>query len=88
MSTNLVILSNSVHDESTFLEFLSLLMKDREFDVNKDTHEPHEWQNQTIESFLKSAIIWAETTDGEPIHYSIPKNPWQRMAQMLRAGKN
>lgn len=97
MGSNLTILANGVHDERTFLEFLYMLMKDRESEANKERtdmssyytqEERLEWQNSTIEDYLKSTIKWAEVTENDPKHYSIPPNPWRRIAQILHAGKN
>ena len=96
MDSNLIRLSNRVHDEKTFIQFLYILMKDREAEISDKKVEVSsfyvredepEWQCSTIEDFLKNATLWAETTENVPKYYSIPPNPWTRVAQILLAGK-
>lgn len=96
MTNNLYRLSNRVHDEASFREFLEILMKDRRSEANKEKVEATsfyehddepEWQNFTIEDFLESAINWAQATENVPQYYSIPPNPWRRAAQIILAGK-
>jgi len=95
METDLFTLSDKVHDEVSFIEFLVVLMKDRELEAEKEKSNPSSpyeagalgWQNLTIEDFLESAIAWAEATKDSTEHYSKPTNPWQRAAQIIHAGK-
>lgn len=90
METDLFALSDNVHDEETFVEFLTALMKDRELEAEKEKANPSSpyepealgWQNLTIEDFLESAVAWAETTKE-----TAESNPWKRAAQIMHAGK-
>lgn len=90
MATDLFSLSDNIHDEKTFIEFLIALMKDRELEVEKEKAQPSSpyepgalgWQNLTIEGFLESAVAWAEATNGKK-----ESNPWKRAAQIIQAGK-
>ena len=84
-------LSERVHDEATFLEFLAALMKDREREIAIEKENPSSpysegalgWQNTSIEGFLESAIAWAEESGQSTKQI----NPWLRAAQILHAGK-
>ena len=95
MEVDLFSLSKKVHDEESFIEFLRVLMKDREREIAQEKQNPSSpyeagalgWQNQTIEDYLESAIAWAEATPESTEHYSRPENPWTRAAQILHAGK-
>ena len=90
METDLFTLSDNVHDEKSFIEFLTALMKDRELEAEKEKIKPSSpyeagalgWQNLTIEGFLESAVAWAEATKDSP-----ESNPWKRAAQIIHAGK-
>lgn len=95
MDRDLYDLSDAVHDEESFIVFLSALMKDRENEVQVekanlssafDSDGPG-WQNTTIESFLESAIAWAEDSKDRKAHYENPGKPWLRVAKVLHAGK-
>lgn len=91
METDLFELSEKVHDEATFIQFLTALMKDREREIAIENDAPSSpygagalgWQNITIEDFLESAIAWA----GDSGQNTEQKNPWLRVAQILHAGK-
>ncbi len=91
METDLFKLSEKVHDEATFIQFLTALMKDREREITIEKESPSSpysagalgWQNITIEGFLESAIAWAEDS-GQSTKQD---NPWLRAAQILHAGK-
>ena len=95
MQTDLFTLSDKVHDEKTFIEFLIALMKDRELEAEKEKENPSSpygagvlgWQNLTIEGFLESAVAWAEATKESTEYYLKPTNTWKRAAQIIHAGK-
>jgi len=90
METDLFTLSDDVHDEESFIEFLTALMKDRELEAKKEEAHPSSpyepgapgWQNLTIEAFLESAVAWAEATKE-----NTESNSWKRAAQIIHAGK-
>ena len=96
METGLFALTDTVHDEKSFLGFLVALRKDREQEAAMEQANPsspyeagvHGWQNLTIEGFLGSAVAWAEATEQNTEYYSKPPNPWQRAAQIILAGKS
>ena len=91
METDFLGLREKVHDEATFLLFLTALMKDREREVELEKENPSSpygagalgWENTTIEGFLESAIAWAEDSS----QTTEQANPWLRAAQILHAGK-
>lgn len=91
MENDLFELSEKVHDEATFLLFLTALMKDREREVELEKENPSSpygvgalgWENTTIEGFLESAVAWAEGSS----QTTKQANPWLRAAQILHAGK-
>jgi len=76
-------LLHQVHDDQTFLRFARALMADKTAHSSEST----EWQNDTVEGFLESAIAWAEDSDfgiGQGLQ---PSNPWQQFAVFLYCGK-
>lgn len=76
-------LLHQVHDDQTFLRFARALMADKTAHPSDRT----EWQNDTVEEFLESAIAWAEDSDfgiGQGLQ---PSNPWQQFAVFLYCGK-
>ncbi len=95
MEKNLFTITEKVHDEETFLEFLRVLMKDREREVALEKKNPSSpygagalgWENITIEDYLESAIAWAEDSEEPNESYTKPENPWKRVAQIFHAGK-
>lgn len=95
MSSDLLHKLDAVHDEQTFIEFMSALAADREDEVAKEKINPSSpygqgangWENRTIETFLERAASWADgSTNGLPL-YVKPQNPWKRCADILYAGK-
>ncbi|WP_313740684.1 hypothetical protein [Pseudomonas sp.] len=50
-------LLRQVHDDQTLLRFARALMADKTAHPADGT----DWQNDTVEGFLESAIAWAET---------------------------
>ena len=95
MEKDLFELSDNVKDEKSFIEFLVALREDREAEVEKEKANPSSpydsgilgWENITIEDFLESAVAWAEVTKENSENYTIPDNPWKRIAHILHAGK-
>lgn len=63
----------AVHDEASFLAFLSAL--------RADAARGDGWENETIETFIEAATAWAEA---RPTNVA---NPWRRCADILYAGK-
>jgi len=76
---------NEVHNEESFLYFLSVLEKDRRLYLEKNYSEG--WRNDTIEDFLECAVEWGETSKGGLKYYKNPDNPWRRCADILYMGK-
>lgn len=73
-------LVNNVQDESSFLQFMLALSRDRQ-------DRADEWQNDDIASFAESAARWgAASSEGLPF-YEKPDNAWKRCAQILYMGK-
>ncbi|WHI52744.1 hypothetical protein P3339_08270 [Microbulbifer sp. MLAF003] len=91
METDLFDLIEKVHDEKTFLQFLTALMKDREREIQIEKKSPSSpysagslgWQNITIEGFLESAVAYAEDSEAS----NEQGNAWLRAAQIIHAGK-
>ena len=85
---------DAVHDEDSFVAFVSALAADRADEVNKEKASPSSpygpgangWENATIEAYLESAAAWAEDWKESP-QYHPPANPWKRCAEILYAGK-
>jgi hypothetical protein len=73
-----------VNDDQTFLRFARALMADRAATASEDSTD---WENNTIEGFLESAIAWAETSDFGIRQGLQPSNSWQQFAVFLYCGK-
>ena len=52
-------LLDQVNDDKSFLRFAHALMTDRAAASADST----DWENDTIDGFLESAVAWAETSD-------------------------
>ena len=86
---------DAVHDEATFVEFLTALASDREDEVAKEKKKPpspygsavNGWENGTIEAFLGASAAWAEASKRGLQFYVRPDNVWKRCADILYAGK-
>ena len=52
-------------------------------------HNPAAWENHDLPSFLAAIAAWTEDMDGyyANIGQPVPDNPWQLMADILRAAK-
>lgn len=85
----LIKLCEEVHDEATLIIFIKALIEDfqhsekleAETPSNLYTHAALGWENTSIDTFLEAAIAWAGDVPKEN------ENPWQRVAQILYAGK-
>ena len=96
MNPDLHSLSEQVHDEATFNNFLRALAADREEEVEIEAGNPgsrcgpgaNGWENGTIASYLGAAAAWADASkNGLPL-YSPNENPWARCATILLMGKH
>jgi hypothetical protein len=96
MNPDLHSLSEQVHDEATFIDFLRALAADREEEVEIEARSPgspygpgaNGWENGTIESFLGAAAAWADGSKHGPPLDSPNENPWARCATILLMGKH
>jgi hypothetical protein len=84
-----------VRDRESFLEFVRVLIRDREASVAGERESPSGpwepdaggWENSTIESFLDAALAWAEST-GMGLGQGMSEGPsWQAFASFLYCGK-
>ena len=95
MALDLHDMADAVHDEESFLEFMSQLCADweeeREIEATKPS-SPYSagalgWENGNIGAFLDAAAAWGTATINGAELYKKPDNPWRRAAQILHAGK-
>lgn len=85
MRINMIEVLDKVHDEETFLEFVRLLSTDCK---KHNSNYSHDWANSSIESYLESALAWAEDSQfGKSQDATLVKNHWKRFAMFLYAGK-
>lgn len=90
MQVELFTLTDNIHGEAALIELITVLMKDRKLEIEKEIADPstpdgpgaYGWQNLTVEGLLQSAVARAEPTNdiGE-------SNSWERVAQIIHAGK-
>ncbi|MEM7223914.1 MAG: hypothetical protein AAF495_13095 [Pseudomonadota bacterium] len=88
-------LSDAVHDETSFIEFIDALRSDwlderRKEQVNASPpygRGANGWENGDIDGFLDAASAWARASRCGMLLYEVPANPWARAAQILHAGK-
>jgi hypothetical protein len=90
-------LLESVHDEESFLDFLSALAADRADSIAKEKvrrsspygPEANDWENISIDAYLDAAVAWARASSkGLPLADYVPSpNPWRRCAEILYAGR-
>lgn len=96
METDMFTIASEVTDEKSFIQFLELLGKDREKEIELEKTNPSSpyssgalgWENILIEQFLERASAWGEATAKGTEFYSKPENPWSRAAQIICAGKS
>lgn len=85
----------AVNDEQSFLAFVKALQLDRVTAVAEESRVPPSpygqdagsWENVSIESFLESALAWAEASDFGANQGLASTNPWKKFAVFLYCGK-
>jgi hypothetical protein len=95
MAEDLYAVIEKITDENSFLEFVALLADDWQEERDIESTKPSSpyssgalgWENGTIGAFLDASYRWGSATINGLTHYKKPDNPWQRMAQLLHAGK-
>ena len=96
MSDPLQTCLEAVVDEASFVAFLTALAEDWQLERELEQRHPSSpygagargWENGTIGAFLESASAWAEaSSNGLPMGYTPPKNPWRRCADIIYMGK-
>ena len=91
MSRDVILDPKSVHDEKSFLVFVSALVDDRRLATAATSgpyDSPRGWENDTIETFFESALAWAQASNfGRTQGLTDEANPWQRLAIFLYCGK-
>lgn len=84
-------LLDNVEDEKSFLLFVESLIADRETCEKKLVNEfgfNGDWANNTIGSFLKAAVAWANDSDfGVRQETELAANKWKQFAIFLYCGK-
>jgi hypothetical protein len=82
---------DSVHDEKSFLAFVTDLAEDRRLasQMNDGPYGASRgWQNDTIVDFLESALAWAQDSNfGRTQGLTDETNAWKRLAVFLYCGK-
>lgn len=80
-----------VDGPQTFLEFVRLLIADREKESGQFPDEfgrgVNGWENHTIEDFLEAATAWAVDSDFGGNGGSTEVSPWNLFAGFLYCGK-
>lgn len=84
-----------VIDEQTLLEFIALLAADWDEEREIEQERPSApygagalgWENGSIGAFLDAGYRWGIASIDGLKFYKKPENPWQRIAQVLHAGK-
>lgn len=81
----------AVKDEGSFLAFVKALVADRERHEGKTIDEVgfvEDWANNSISSFLESAVSWAEDSNfGVNQESELATNKWKQFAVFLYCGK-
>lgn len=86
-------LLDCVIDERSFIEYLRALAGEwsarHESGVfsTLPTDPASNWENASIGAFLDAAVRWADASRDGLRFYDVPTNPWRRMAEIMRAGK-
>ena len=82
---------DEVNDETSFLNFVKALVKEREPHEGKAIDEvgfSGEWANSNISDFLESAVSWAEDSNfGLHQDPELAENKWKQFAVFLYCGK-
>jgi len=85
----------AVNDEQSFLTFARALQLDRVATVAAESRaaslpygrDAGGWENVSIESFLESALAWAEASNFGASQGLESTNPWKKFAAFLYCGK-
>jgi hypothetical protein len=80
-------LAVAVTDEASFLRFVAALRADREAAAVPSGANSRDWENDTIEDFLRAAQSWAEDSDFGRRVQLVDVSPWKRFAAFLYSGK-
>lgn len=84
-----------VTDQASFLAFARALARDRAAAVQAEIESPAApygpdaggWENVSIESFLESAVAWAEDSNFGLHPGLATSSPWKQFALFLYSGK-
>jgi hypothetical protein len=85
----------NVSDEKSFLKFVEALISDRTRAAEAEKENPSGpwgpdaggWENNSIETFLESAVAWAADSNFGLNQGLTASNPWRQFAAFLIAGK-
>ena len=83
-------LCESVHDEASFLRFVTALESDRRaVDDEPTTIDGFRegWANQSIADFLEAGVAWAKDSGFGERPGPKSANPWRLFAQFMMAGR-
>ncbi|WP_095202320.1 DUF7660 family protein [Mesorhizobium carmichaelinearum] len=85
---------DSVQDLPSFVRFIDALRKDREDADRKEALQPsgpdiswNGWENNSIATFLVSAVACVEDNGRHNPAFLADENPWKAAARILYAGK-
>ncbi|TRC88897.1 hypothetical protein FJV80_11520 [Mesorhizobium sp. WSM4310] len=85
---------NDVRDLPSFVRFIDALWKDREDADRKEALQPsgpdiswNGWENNSIATFLESAVACVEDNRRHAPGFLADENPWKAAARILYAGK-
>jgi hypothetical protein len=84
-----------VNDQKSFLAFVKALASDWKDEVEKEKKNPSNpygpgangWENGSIDTFLESAVAWAESTNFGKDQGLEENQIWKRFAVFLYCGK-
>ena len=74
---------NAIQTKDEFIEFLNLMIKDKE--INSE-----EWENKSITEYLEGMASWVEDMDGyyNNMNLQMPRDiDWKFIATLLYVGK-
>lgn len=74
---------NTIQTKEEFIEFLSLMIKDKEI-------SSEEWENKSITEYLAGMASWVEDMDGyyNNMNLQMPRDiDWKFIATLLYVGK-
>lgn len=84
-----------VDNQESFLDFARMLILDRVSAVKAEARNPARhygadaegWENTSIETFLESAVSWAEDSNFGATQGLADASPWKQFAVFLYCGK-